>query len=102
MRSWDTTTIPSSPTRPGCRPIGCGPGLDPRTRSLHLAEYLDRIDNTVQYSWLLEIARTFHGFAHDRIDPQTIDDLYDRALAIATARTGTGRSGRPPGSRPCF
>ena len=23
---------------------------------------------------------TFHGFTHDRIDPQTIGDLYDRAL----------------------
>ena len=57
-----------------------GPGLDPRTRSLHLAEYLERIDNTVQYSWLMEIARTFHVFTHDRIDPQTIGDLYDRAL----------------------
>ena len=57
-----------------------GPGLDPRTRSLHLAEYLERIDNTVQYSWLMEIARTFNVFTHDRIDPQTIGDLYDRAL----------------------
>lgn len=56
------------------------PELDPRTRSLHLAEYLERIDNTVQYSWLLEIVRTFHGFTHDRIDPQTIGELYDRAL----------------------
>ena len=57
-----------------------GPGLDPRTRSLHLAEYLEWIDNTVQYSWLMEIARTFHIFTHDQIDPQTIGDLYDRAL----------------------
>ena len=31
-------------------------------------------------SWLLEIARTFHGFPHDRIDPKTIGELYDRAL----------------------
>ena len=45
----------------------------------NLAEHLDRIDNTVQYSWLLEIARTFHGFPHDRITPDTIGDLYDRA-----------------------
>ena len=33
----------------------------------NLVEYLDRIDSTVQYSWLLEIARTFHRFPHDRI-----------------------------------
>jgi glucuronate isomerase len=55
------------------------PELDPRTRARNLAEHLDRIDNTVQYSWLLEIARTFHDFPHDRLTPETIDELYDRA-----------------------
>ena len=55
------------------------PGLDPRSRARNLAGWLDAIDNTVQYSWLLEIARTFHGFPHDRITPETIDDLCDRA-----------------------
>jgi glucuronate isomerase len=54
--------------------------LDPRTRSRNLAERLDSIDNTVQYSWLLEIARTFHHFPHERINGQTIGELYDRAL----------------------
>jgi glucuronate isomerase len=53
--------------------------LPPRTRARHLAEYLDRIDNTVQYAWLVEIARTFHGFPHDRITPETLGVLYDRA-----------------------
>src|SRR3954471_20722232 len=55
------------------------PGLDPRTRATNLAGYLDRIDNTVQYSWLLEIARTFHDFPHDRITRENVRDLYDRA-----------------------
>src|SRR5436305_6396624 len=41
------------------------PGLAPRERARNLATYLDRIDNTVQYGWLMEIARTFHGFSHD-------------------------------------
>ena len=45
------------------------PELDPETRARNLADYLDRIDSTVQYSWLLEIARTFHRFSHDRITP---------------------------------
>src|SRR6476661_9195287 len=53
--------------------------LPPKVRARNLAEYLDRIDNTVQYSWLLEIARTFHDFPHDRITPQGVADLYDRA-----------------------
>jgi glucuronate isomerase len=56
------------------------PELDPRTRSLNLAEYLDRLDNTVHYSWLIEIVRAFHGFDHDRITPQNIGALYDEAL----------------------
>jgi glucuronate isomerase len=55
------------------------PELDPETRARNLAEYLDRIDSTVQYSWLSEIARTFHRFPHDRITPKTIGDLLERA-----------------------
>jgi glucuronate isomerase len=53
--------------------------LEPRARARNLAAYLDRIDNTVQYAWLLEIAQTFHGWPHDRLTPDTIDALYDRA-----------------------
>ncbi|HZW31573.1 MAG TPA: glucuronate isomerase, partial [Isosphaeraceae bacterium] len=55
------------------------PELDPATRAANLAEYLDRIDSTVQYSWLLEIAQSFHGFPHDRITPRTIGELLERA-----------------------
>jgi len=53
--------------------------LDPATRVSNLVDYLDRIDSTVQYSWLLEIARTFHRFPHARITPKTIGELIDRA-----------------------
>jgi glucuronate isomerase len=56
-----------------------GPELEPRSRARNLAAHLDRIDNTVQYSWLLEIARAFHGWTSDRITLETIDTLYDRA-----------------------
>ncbi len=56
-----------------------GPDVPKKSRVSHLSHYLDRLDNTVQYSWLLEIARTFHGWEHDRITPETIDDLYQRA-----------------------
>jgi glucuronate isomerase len=53
--------------------------LDPDTRAAHLVEYLDRIDSTVQYSWLLEIAQSFHRFPHDRITPETVRELLARA-----------------------
>ena len=78
------------------------PELDPETRARNLAEYLDRIDSTVQYSWLLEIARTFHRFPHDRITPA--DDrraARSRRSSAVTARRGTGRSGPRAGWRPC-
>jgi glucuronate isomerase len=55
------------------------PSLAPQVRARHLAQHLDQLDNTVQYSWLLEIAQTFHGFPHDRINPETIEELYQSA-----------------------
>lgn len=59
--------------------------LSHRTRAENLAEYLDRIDNTVQSSWLLEIARAFHGFTDEKITPKNIGALYDRAEHSADA-----------------
>jgi glucuronate isomerase len=53
--------------------------LDPETRASQLVEYLDRIDSTIQYSWLLEIAQTFHHFPHDRITPKNLRELLVRA-----------------------
>jgi glucuronate isomerase len=55
------------------------PALDPDSRAAGVVEYLDRIDSTVQYSWLLEIARTFHRFPHDRITPANLSELLTRA-----------------------
>jgi glucuronate isomerase len=53
--------------------------LDPTTRVTNLVAYLDRIDSTAQYAWLLEIARTFHRFAHPRITAKSIGELLERA-----------------------
>jgi glucuronate isomerase len=55
------------------------PELEPGARAGALVEYLDRIDSTVQYSWLLEIARTFHRFPHDRITPGNLGELLEQA-----------------------
>jgi glucuronate isomerase len=56
-----------------------GAAVEPDTRARHLGDYLDRLDNTVQYSWLLEIARTFHAVEAPRISSATIEDLLTRA-----------------------
>ena len=53
--------------------------LDPDTRVANLAEYLDRIDSTVQYSWLLEIAWHTYQFPHARITPGNVGELIKRA-----------------------
>ncbi len=55
------------------------PDLNPRERARNLSTHLHALDNTVQYSWLLEIARMFHGYDHETITPKTIDALYDKA-----------------------
>jgi len=55
------------------------PDLDPSTRVHNLVSYLDRVDSTVQYAWLLEIVRTFHRWPHDRITPGNIGELLDRS-----------------------
>src|SRR3954449_11187723 len=44
-----------------------GSDTPPRERVTAVISYMDRIDNTVQYSWFLEIARVFLGFQGDRV-----------------------------------
>src|SRR5205085_1214068 len=35
---------------------------DPRERVREIVKYMDRYDNTAQYGWFVDIARTFLGF----------------------------------------
>ena len=62
------------------------PEVPPRARVRAILGHLDRIDNTAQYSWFIEIARTFLGFTGDRIgagDCDTLCDAADKAMAQA-------------------
>src|SRR5688572_9927252 len=43
------------------------PGLDPREKVRRLIENLGPVDNTIQYSWLVEMAQRLFGFEHDRV-----------------------------------
>jgi glucuronate isomerase len=63
----------------GMPALAVSPSLDQDARAVAVVEYLDRIDSTVQYSWLLEIAQKFHGFSHDRITPQNLGELLNKA-----------------------
>ena len=57
------------------------PGLDPKTKVGRLVEWLDRLDNTVQVSWLVALCQKFFGFADSRITPANWEALYDTAAA---------------------
>src|SRR5947209_7595140 len=51
------------------------PGVDPRERARAILGHMGRYDNTAQYGWFLEIARTFLGFQGDRLGPGDADWL---------------------------
>src|SRR5262245_64803532 len=45
------------------------PGLDAREKVRRLIENLWPIDNTIQYSWLIEMVQRLFGFAGDSVTP---------------------------------
>lgn len=57
-------------------------GIDPKTKVGRLVEWLDRLDNTIQLQWLVDLCRKFFGFEEDRITPMNWEQLYDRSAAI--------------------
>src|SRR5262249_39208936 len=57
---------------------------DPRERVRAILTYSDRFDNTVQFSWFLEIARAFLGYEGERLTAADTDWLIsaaDKAMA---------------------
>lgn len=56
--------------------------FDPRERVRTILKHLARIDNTVQYSWFVEIARTFFDFQGERISDADCDRLWDTAQRL--------------------
>src|SRR5713101_8033721 len=53
--------------------------VDPRERVRAILAHMDRFDNTVQFSWFLEIARAFLGFDGDRLTAADADWLLTTA-----------------------
>ncbi len=52
---------------------------DPKAQAAALIPYLKHIDNTVQYSWLVEIAQRLFGFPHERITEENWEELWHLA-----------------------
>ena len=61
------------------------PGLDPKEKVGRLVEWLAPLDNTIQYSWLVEMARELFGFSEERVTPSNWESLYDTAAAKMSA-----------------
>ncbi len=57
------------------------PGLDPKEKVRRLVECLAPLENTIQYSWLIEMARELLGFADERLTPANWEALYDSSAA---------------------
>jgi glucuronate isomerase len=56
------------------------PGIDPKEKVARLVPRLRDIENTVQYSWLIDLCRAFFYFEADTITAANWEGLYDRAL----------------------
>ncbi len=53
------------------------PGIDPKEKVSRLVPWLATIENTAQYSWLLEMCQVFFDFQDDRITEANWEALYD-------------------------
>src|SRR6186997_3237433 len=56
------------------------PGLDPKEKTRRIISGLGPIENTIQYSWFIEIAREFFGFKDELVTLKNWEPLYDAAL----------------------
>lgn len=61
------------------------PGISPKEKVGRLVEKLGEIDNTAQYSWLIEICREFFDFRDSAITPNNWEKLYDTAAVKMAA-----------------
>jgi glucuronate isomerase len=57
-------------------------GVPPRQRVRAILAHMDRFDNTTQYGWFLDIARTFLGFQGDRVSAADADALFDASERV--------------------
>jgi glucuronate isomerase len=55
------------------------PGLSPKELVARLVAGIEPLENTTQYSWLIEIAREFFGFADERLTPDNWEPLFDQS-----------------------
>lgn len=57
------------------------PGLEAKEKVGRLVEALGPLDNTIQYSWLIEMLQTFFGFEGLYLTPGNWEAIYDASAA---------------------
>lgn len=57
-------------------------GLDPKEKVSRLVPYLANLENTAQYSWLVEMCQQFFDFGDDLVTESNWEELYDTSEAI--------------------
>ena len=55
------------------------PGISPKAKVERLVTYLQPLENTIQYSWLIEMLQSLFDFEYDFLRPDNWEPLYDRA-----------------------
>ncbi len=62
------------------------PTVEPREKVSRLMKHLGAIDNTVQWSWMLDLCRDLFDWSEDRIDQSNWERLYDKAEKVCQAK----------------
>jgi len=55
------------------------PDLDPKEKVRRLIPWMDRLSNTIQVSWLVELSQKFFGFEGELLTTANWEQLYDSA-----------------------
>ncbi len=63
------------------------PDLGPREKAARLIANLGPVENTVQYSWLVEMAQSLFGFDGDRITLDNWEAVYDASESLMSSET---------------
>ncbi|MEX2185206.1 MAG: glucuronate isomerase [Pirellulales bacterium] len=58
------------------------PELPPREKVRRLVENLGPLENTIQYSWLIEMLREFFGFYGERLTVDNWEAVYEHAVDV--------------------
>ncbi len=65
------------------------PSADAKTKVGRMMETLAKISNTVQWSWMLDLAKTLYGWSEPSIDSNNWEKLYDLSVQCGSQSNWT-------------